>query len=168
MTASTPEGVSLAYGTMEQARGCQPALKGLNRKSNSPSQLSLGTGNQDGRPGRRNREKSIRPLFCGAVDNTQRLAHDFRLAGKQKPERKRHAEHPLAHGLMGQYFFNQQGGTFCHTTCPATGAEAAALATEGDQMLRMAGVTLDSQKTMLKTGDTEISESIRKPLPWSQ
>ena len=37
----------------------------------------------------------------GAVDNTQRLTHDFRLAGKQEPERKRHAEYPLAHGFVG-------------------------------------------------------------------
>ena len=64
----------------------------------------------------------------GAADNTQRLAHDFGLAGKQKPERKRHAEYPLTHGLMGQYFIYQQGSIFCHTTSPATGAEAAALA----------------------------------------
>ena len=62
----------------------------------------------------------------GAVDNTRRLAHDFGLAGEQEPERERYAEHPLAHGLMGQYLVNQQGGTFCHTTCPATGTEAAA------------------------------------------
>ena len=64
----------------------------------------------------------------GAVDNTQRLAHDFGLAGKQEPERKRHAEYPLAHGLMGQYFIYQQGSTFCHTTCPATGTKATTFA----------------------------------------
>jgi hypothetical protein len=52
---------------------------------------------------------------------------------------------------MGQYFIYQQGSTFCHTTCPAAGTEASAFATEGDQMLRMAGVTLHPQKTMLKT-----------------
>ena len=82
---------------------------------------------------------------------TQRLAHDFGLAGKQDPERKWHAEYPLTHGLMGQYFIYQQGSTFCHTTCPATGAEAPVFATEGDQVLRMASLTLHSQKTMLKT-----------------
>ena len=43
----------------------------------------------------------------GAADNTQRLAHDFRLAGKQEPEGKWHAEHPLTHWLMGQYFVHQ-------------------------------------------------------------
>jgi len=64
----------------------------------------------------------------GAVDNTQRLAHDFGLAGKQEPERKRHAEYPLAHGLLGQYFIYQQGSTFCHTTCPVAGTKAAMFA----------------------------------------
>jgi len=59
----------------------------------------------------------------GAVDNTQRLVHDFGLAGKQEPERKRHTEYPLTHGLMGQYFIYLQGSTFRHTTGPATGAE---------------------------------------------
>jgi len=36
----------------------------------------------------------------GAADNTQRLAHDFGLAGKLEPEGKRHAEYPLTHGFM--------------------------------------------------------------------
>jgi hypothetical protein len=34
----------------------------------------------------------------------------------------------LAHGFLGQYFIYQQGSTLCHTTGPATGTEAAALA----------------------------------------
>ena len=89
----------------------------------------------------------------GAVDDTQRLAHDFGLAGKQKPERKRHAEYPLAHGLMGQYFTYQQGSTFCHTACPATGTKATTFAAKGDQVLRMASLTLHPQKTMLKMID---------------
>jgi len=53
---------------------------------------------------------------------------------------------------MGQYFVNQQGSTFCHTTCPAAGTKAATFAAKGDQVLRMAFVTLHPQKTMLKTG----------------
>ena len=37
-----------------------------------------------------------------AVDNTQRLPHDLWVAGKQKPQRERHTEYPLSHGLMGR------------------------------------------------------------------
>ena len=37
----------------------------------------------------------------GAINNAQRFAHDFGLAGKQEPERKRHTEYPLTHWLVG-------------------------------------------------------------------
>ena len=40
--------------------------------------------------------------MCGnsAVDDAQHLAHDGRLAGKQKAQRERYTEYPLTHGLM--------------------------------------------------------------------
>ena len=37
----------------------------------------------------------------GAVDDAQHLAHDGRLAGEQKAQWERYAEHPLAHRLVG-------------------------------------------------------------------
>jgi hypothetical protein len=61
---------------------------------------------------------------------------------------------------MGQYLVKQYGGSLCNTTCPATGTEAAALATECDQILLMAAVVLHPQKGMLKT-DIKMSLRLR-------
>jgi hypothetical protein len=36
----------------------------------------------------------------GAIDDTEYLAHDGRLAGKQKTQWERYSKHSLAHGLM--------------------------------------------------------------------
>jgi len=43
------------------------------------------------------------------VDDAQHLAHDLRGARKQKPQCKRHTQHPLPHGLAGQHFIDQEG-----------------------------------------------------------
>jgi len=80
-----------------------------------------------------------------AIDDAQYLAHDGRLAGEQKTQRKRHAEDPLTHGLMRQDFVDQQGGAVGHSSRSAAAAKAAELATERHQMLMAAAVALDAQ-----------------------
>jgi hypothetical protein len=78
-----------------------------------------------------------------AIDDSEHLAHDGRLAGKQKAQRERHTEHPLAHGLIRQDFVYQQGGTVHHSARTATAAKSASLATERHGPLIMAGLAPD-------------------------
>lgn len=44
-----------------------------------------------------------------AVDDAQHTPHDPGPAGEQKAQWRQETQHPLAHGLPGQYFVNQQG-----------------------------------------------------------
>jgi hypothetical protein len=53
-------------------------------------------------------------------------------------------------------FVHQQGGTFCHTPCPAAGTETAAFTTKGYQAFRVAGFTTHSQETVFKTAAFEV------------
>lgn len=80
------------------------------------------------------------------------LRHDRRAAGKQKPERERHAQHPLPHRLMRQDFIHQQGRTLDHMPRPATGAKVRTFTTECQQVFGMAGVAAHPQKAVFKTG----------------
>jgi len=93
----------------------------------------------------------------GAIDDSEHLAHDGRLAGKQKAQRERKAEDPLAHGLMRQDFVDQQSGAVGHSACSAAAAKTALLTAERHQPLVMAGLTLDPQKTMFKPSALQIS-----------
>ena len=106
----------------------------------------------------------------GAIDDAQHLTHDRRTAGKQKPERERHTEHPLhpsvrkrhlrvpllAHRLTRQDVIHQECGTLGHTPGTAAGTEAPTLATEGHQTLSVAILTSDTQEAMLKTTAFEV------------
>ena len=79
----------------------------------------------------------------GSVDDTQYFTHDGRLAGKQKAQRERHSEDPLAHGLMRKDLVYQQGGAVHHSACPATLAKTALLTTERQQFFIVAGFAPD-------------------------
>ena len=50
-------------------------------------------------------------------------------------------EHPLAHRQTGQDMIHEVGGSLCHAPGVARGADAAALAGEGDEQIMAALVT---------------------------
>ena len=52
---------------------------------------------------------------------------------------------------MWQYIVHKQGGTVGHSSRPAAGAKGAAFAAERHQLLVMASLTPDPEKTMLKS-----------------
>lgn len=91
-----------------------------------------------------------------AVDDPQHLAHDHWPAGEQEAQRKWEAQDPLAHRLLGQNFIDQQRRTFGHASRPATGAEAAAFATEGNQVLDVTRLTAHPQKAMFQPAAFEV------------
>jgi hypothetical protein len=57
---------------------------------------------------------------------------------------------------MRQDFVHQQGGAVGHSARPAAGAKATPLTTERHQLLIMAGLKPDSEKTMLKSSVLQI------------
>jgi hypothetical protein len=66
-------------------------------------------------------------MTCGALANRNRSANG--------------TQHPLPHGLAGQHFIDQEGRTLGHASRATARAEAAPLATEGDELLVMAALT---------------------------
>jgi len=86
----------------------------------------------------------------GARDDTQHFAHGFGLTGKQKSQRKRHTEDPLAHGLMRQDLVHQQGGAVCHSARTTTRTETAPLTTKRDQFFIVTGLAPNPEKTIFK------------------
>ena len=91
-----------------------------------------------------------------AVDDTEHTGHDLRVAGEQEAQRKRDAQHPLAHRLLGKDLIDQQRGALRHAPRAAARAEAAPLAAEHDQVLGMATVATHPQETMLETTTLEV------------
>jgi len=83
-----------------------------------------------------------------AVDNAKHPPHDLGPAGEQETQRVRETQYPLAHGLFGQYFVNQQGRTFGHATCTTARAEPSSFAAESNQVLGMAGLAAHPQEAM--------------------
>jgi hypothetical protein len=67
------------------------------------------------------------------------------------------AQHPLSHRLLGKHFVDEQRRALGHAPGPATGAEPAPLAAEGDQVLGMAGVATHPQKSVLEATALEVS-----------
>ena len=63
-----------------------------------------------------------------AMDDAQHPPHDLRPAGEQETQLVRETQYPLAHGLFGQYFVNQQGRAFGHATCTTARAEPSSFA----------------------------------------
>ena len=92
----------------------------------------------------------------GTVDDSQHLAHNNRVAGEKKTERKRYTQHPLAHGLMRQDFVYEQSGTVCHTPSPATWAESPLFTAERVQFFIMAGFTAYPQESVFKPSTLEV------------
>ena len=110
-----------------------------------------GAGDLPGEPG------LLDPMHSDdSVDDVQYLAHDRQTAGKQKPERERHTQHPLAHRLMRQDYIHQQGRTLGHAPRPATGTIAAAFAAERHQVFGMAGFAAQPQKAVFKTAEFKV------------
>ncbi len=84
------------------------------------------------------------------VDDTQYYTHLCRLTRKQKPQGKRHAQHPLAQGLTRQHLINQQRRTLNHTPRATTRAKAPPFATKRNRLLRVAALTTDSQESVFQ------------------
>lgn len=92
-----------------------------------------------------------------SIDDTEHLRDDLGPCCEQVAQRKRQQQHPLANGLLRQDVVREQCGRLDHPPRAAARAEAAAFATERDQLLGLAGVALDPQKTVLKQSALEIS-----------
>ncbi len=58
--------------------------------------------------------------------------------------------------MPGQGLVDQQRRALGHAPRPATGAEAAALATERDQLFGMAGLAAHAQETVFKAAAFEV------------
>jgi len=90
------------------------------------------------------------------VDDAQHGGDGRRFRGKQKAQRERHAQHPLAQGLPGQDLVHQQRRGLRHAPRPAARAEAAALAAEGRQAFRVALRAADPQETVLQPATPQL------------
>lgn len=91
-----------------------------------------------------------------AVDDAQHTSHDLGPAGEQEAQLIGEAEHPLAHGLLGQDFIDQQRGAFGHAPRPAAGAKTSSFTAEGDQVLDMAALATYPQKAMFQPPAFEV------------
>jgi hypothetical protein len=74
-----------------------------------------------------------------AVNDTQRSAHQLRIAGEQETELKRKTQYPLTDGLAREYVIHQESDTFRHLPSTKAEAKSAPLTTESDQMLVLTG-----------------------------
>ena len=72
----------------------------------------------------------------GAEQGAQHGAGESGVAGQEGADAFGHGEHPLADGQWGQDVVGEVGGDLHHAAGVAGGADAAALAGEGDEALR--------------------------------
>jgi hypothetical protein len=86
----------------------------------------------------------------GPVDEAEHPAHDLGPAREQKSELEGKAQHPLAHGQVGQDLVDQQRGAFDHPAGAAAGAKAPPFAAEGDQPLSAAILAPHPQEAVLQ------------------
>jgi len=110
-------------------------------------------------------------LRCGYFSvpgDAQYLGHDGRLAGEQKAQGKGKAQHPLAHRGLGQDLIDQQRGAFGHAPRAAAGAEATALATEGDQMFAVAGLAAHAEKAVFEAAAFEVILELALDILWQR
>jgi len=91
------------------------------------------------------------------IDDTEHLRHHLGPRRQQVSQRERHRQHPLTDRLLWQDVVNEQRRRFGHPPRAAARTEAAALATERDQLLDLTGIVFDPQKTMLEQTALEIS-----------
>jgi hypothetical protein len=75
-------------------------------------------------------------------DYGEDASDEDRIAGEEGAEPFGEGEHPLAHGHVGDDMIAQVGCDFGHAAGGAGGADAAALAAEGEESLLSAGVTV--------------------------
>ena len=78
------------------------------------------------------------------------------IIGEQKAQRKRKSQYELPHRYFGKHVIDQMRGRLHHPPCPATGAEASALAGECNEMFVKAAIALDAKKAMLKQAALEV------------
>jgi len=90
------------------------------------------------------------------VNNAKHPTHDPWTTAKQKAQRVREAQHPLAQGLFGKNLIDQQGRTLGHSPGTATGTEAPPLAAERQKVLGVTRFAPDSQKTMFESATFEV------------
>ena len=81
-----------------------------------------------------------------SIPNTRprRRAHDLGVVREEEPERVGDAQHPLAHGSLGEDLIDEVGGALGHAPRAAARAEAASLAAEGDETFGAAAVAGDA------------------------
>lgn len=92
-----------------------------------------------------------------SIDDSEHLCNHLGPCRQEVAQRKGERKHPLANRLLWQDVVHEQCRRLGHPPRAAARAEAAALATERDQLLGLAGVALDPQKTMFKQSALEIS-----------
>jgi len=100
------------------------------------------------------------------MDDAEHLAHDRRLVGEEEPKRPWHAQHPLAHRLLGEDLVDEERGALGHAPRAAARAEAAALAAEGDEVLGAAAVTGDAKEAVLESSAGEEVLELARDMPW--
>jgi hypothetical protein len=83
-----------------------------------------------------------------AVNDAQHLDHNLGPTGEQEAQGKWEAQDPLAHGLFGRNFIDQQRCTLGHVPRPAARVKTSTFTAECDKVLGMEGLTLNPQKTM--------------------
>jgi X-Pro dipeptidyl-peptidase len=86
--------------------------------------------------------------------------------GQRRAERENrlrsspHREDPLPDGQPGEHLVGEIGGHLGHAPCVAGGADAATLATEGDEPLVAAGVTASAGKAVSQDPAAEVGSEI--------
>ena len=84
----------------------------------------------------------------GPDEDAEDGAAEAVVPGEQVAQAVGEAQHPLADGDAGQHTIHEVGGALGHAAAPATGAEATALAGEGDQPLQGAGVAPEPREAV--------------------
>jgi len=83
-----------------------------------------------------------------AHEDAEHGLHQRCVVGEPVAQREGQREHPLAHGHLGQHAIDEVRGGVGHTAAAAGGAEAAALAREGDDAVETAVVTADAHEAV--------------------
>ncbi len=90
-----------------------------------------------------------------------------RIAGEEGAEPFGEGEHPLAHGHVGDHVIAQVGCDFGHAAGGAGGADAAALAAEGEESLLSAGVTAQAGEAVGEDSAGEVAAEVVLDPGWN-
>ena len=96
----------------------------------------------------------------GAEEDPQDGAGDVRVVVEVGAQALGQGQHPLAHGQVGQDVVGEVGGHLRHTPGVARGADAAALAGEGDQAIMAAFVTTGSGEPVREDAAAEVGPEV--------